>query len=308
MVAMKRKNLHPSVDGMDAVDYYVGSSSNSHFSDFVQPNPSALAEPFHPHMSLSIGPSNWNDQLLVNQEGPQRNVRARHDSANISLEPRPASAYTPSNNHPLPFHSTASAFLSTSAERNQAPYSLPTRTLPSGSTGVTGRLSVGRLYPAMHSSSSSVAAAAAPTVHGSSDSAMFANGDFTAPRAIHGSSVAAAPTVHGSSDSAVFVNGGFTAPRAVHGGVIPTYAHPSFAASSSSRAISHDAVIPSYPAATSTSMRINQPSPISTATSSRHARVSNANANSARNRFVDRSSIYMMAEAQVDIFLFPVFR
>lgn len=132
MVAMKRKNLHPSVDGMDAVDYYVGSSSNSHFSDFVQPNPSALAEPFHPHMSLSIGPSNWNDQLLVNQEGSQRNVRARHDSANISLEPRPASAYTQSNNHPLPFHSTASAFLSTSAERNQAPFSLPTRTLPSG--------------------------------------------------------------------------------------------------------------------------------------------------------------------------------
>ncbi|VAH73277.1 unnamed protein product [Triticum turgidum subsp. durum] len=196
MVAMKRKNLLPSVEGMDAVDYYVGSSSNSHFSDFVQPNPSALTEPLHPRMPLNIGRSNWIDQHLVNQEVSQRNVRARHDSANISLEARPASTYT-------------------------------------------------------------------------------------------------------SSDSAVFANGGFTAPRAVHGGAIPSYGHPSSTVSSGSRAISHDAVIPSYPAATSTSVRIiNLPSPISTAAPSRHARVSMAHANSGRNRFVDRSSFHLIAETQ----------
>uniref|UniRef100_A0A453E596 RING-type E3 ubiquitin transferase n=1 Tax=Aegilops tauschii subsp. strangulata TaxID=200361 RepID=A0A453E596_AEGTS len=293
MVAMKRKSLLPSVEGMDAVDYYVGSSSNSHFSDFVQPNPSALTEPLHPQMPLNIGPSNWIDQRLVNQEGSQRNVRARHDSANISLEPRPASTYTPSNNHQLPFHSTTSAFASTSAGRNQAPFPVPTRTLPSGGTGITDRI----YHHPMHSSSSSVAAA--PTVHGSSDSAMFANAGFPAPRAVHGSSAAAAPTVHGSSDSAVFANGGFTAPRAVHGGAVPSYGHPSYTVSSGSRAISHDAVIPSYPAATSTSMRIiNLPSPISNAASSRHARVSMVHANSGRNRFVDRSSFHLIAETQ----------
>lgn len=157
----------------------------------------------------------------------------------------------------------------------------------------------------MHSSSSSVAAA--PTVHGSSDGAMFANAGFPAPRAVHGSSAASAPTVHGSSDSVVFANGGFTAPRAVHGGAVPSYGHPSSTVSSGSRAISHDAVIPSYPAATSTSIRINLPSPISTAVSSRHARVSMAHANSGRNRFVDRSSFHLIAETQVEV-LFPVFR
>ncbi|KAE8787409.1 RING finger protein 44 [Hordeum vulgare] len=293
MVAMKRKNLFPSVEGMDAIDYYVGSSSNSQFSDFVQPNPSALTEPLHPQMPLSIGPSNWIDQRLVNQEGYQRNVRARHDSANILLEPRPASTHTPSNNNQLPFHSTTSAFISTSAERNQAPFSLPTRALPSGGTGVTGRI----YHHAMHGSSSSIAAA--PAVHGSSDSVIFGNVGFAAPRAVHGSSAAAAaPAVHGSSDSAVFANGGFTAPRAVHGGAVPSYGHPSSVVSSGSRAISQDAVIPSYPAATSTSTRMNLPSPISTAASSRHARISMAQANSGRNRFVDRSSILLVAEAQ----------
>ncbi|EMS67831.1 E3 ubiquitin ligase BIG BROTHER-related protein [Triticum urartu] len=294
MVAMKRKNLLPSVEGMDAVDYYVGSSSNSHFSDFVQPNPSALTEPLHPQVPLSVGPSNWIDQRLVNQEGSQRNVRARHDSANVSLEPRPASTYTPSNNHQLPFHSATSAFVSTAAERNQAPFSVPTRTLPSGGTGITGRI---YHHPMpMHSSSSSVAAA--PTVHGSSNSAMFANAGFPAPRAVHGSGAAAAPTVHGSSDSAVFANGGFTAPRAVHGGAVPSYGHPSSTVSSGSRAFSHDAVIPNYPASTSTSIRINLPSPISTAASSRHARVSMAHASTGRNRFVDRSSFHLIAETQ----------
>ena len=122
------------------------------------------------------------------------------------------------------------------------------------------------------------------------------------------SSVAAAPTVHGSSNSAMFANAGFPAPRAVHGGAIPSYGHPSSTVSSGSRAISHDAVIPSYPAATSTSVRIiNLPSPISTAAPSRHARVSMAHANSGRNRFVDRSSFHLIAETQVEVF-FPVFR
>ena len=173
-----------------------------------------------------------------------------------------------------------------------------------GGTGITGRI---YHHPMpMHSSSSSVAAA--PTVHGSSNSAMFANAGFPAPRAVHGSGAAAAPTVHGSSDSAVFANGGFTAPRAVHGGAVPSYGHPSSTVSSGSRAFSHDAVIPSYPAATSTSVRIiNLPSPISNAASSRHARVSMAHASTGMNRFVDRSSFHLIAETQVEVLL-SVFR
>ncbi|KAM0918813.1 hypothetical protein ACQ4PT_008563 [Festuca glaucescens] len=264
-VAMKRKN---PVDGLGAGDYYVGSSSSSRFSNIVQPNSTAHTEPLFPQMPLSIGPSNWHDQPLVNQEGSQRNVRARHDRANISVEPRPGSTSTSSNNHLPLFHSAASAFRSTSAERNQALFSLQTRTLPSGATGITGRASTGRLHhPAMQSSSSSVAA----------------------------------PPVHGSSDTAMFANGGYAAPRAVHGDGVSIYAHPSSAASSSSRAIPHNAVIPSYPPATSTSMRINQPSPVGTAASSRQARhVSMAHANSGRNRMA-RSSFYghpLMLEAQ----------
>lgn len=265
-VAMKRKN---PVDGISAGDYYMGSSSSSRFSNIVQPNPTALTEPLLPQMALSIGPSNWNDQRLVNQEGSQRNVRARHDRTNISVEPRQASTSTSSNNHLPLFHSAASAFVSTSAERNQALFSMPTRTLPSGSTGITVRASMGRPHhPAMPSSSSSVTAA---------------------------------PTLPGSSDTAIFGYGGYAAPRAVHGDTVPSYAHPSSAASSSSRAVSHDAVIPSYPPATSTSIRINQPSPIGTTASSRQARhVSMAHANSGRNRMA-RSSFYghpLMVEAQ----------
>ena len=119
------------------------------------------------------------------------------------------------------------------------------------------------------------------------------------------SSVAAAPTVYASSDTAIFANGGYAAPRAVHGDTVPSYTHPSSAASSSSRAVSHDAVIPSYPPATSTSVRINDPSPIFTTASSRQARhVSTAHANSGRNRTA-RSSYYgihpMMVDAQVDV-------
>jgi E3 ubiquitin-protein ligase RNF38/44 len=125
-VAMKRKN---PVDGINAGDYYVGSSSNSRFSNIVQPNPTALSQPLLPQMPLSIGPSNWTDQRLVNQEGSQRNVRAR---TNIPMEPRPDSTSTSSNNHLSLFHSAASAFRSTSAERNQASFSLSARTLPSG--------------------------------------------------------------------------------------------------------------------------------------------------------------------------------
>ena len=128
-VAMKRKN---PVDGINAGDYYGGSSSNSRFSNIVQPNPAARTEPLLHQMPLSIGPSNWNDQRLVNQEGSQRNVRARHDHANISVEPRPGSTSRSSNNHVPLFHSAASAFQSTSAQRNQAPFSLPTTALPSG--------------------------------------------------------------------------------------------------------------------------------------------------------------------------------
>uniref|UniRef100_A0ACD5VCB6 Uncharacterized protein n=1 Tax=Avena sativa TaxID=4498 RepID=A0ACD5VCB6_AVESA len=262
-VAVKRKN---PVDGINAGDYYVGSSSSSRFSNIVQPNPAALPEPLFPPMALSIGPSNWNDQRLVNQEVSQRNVRARH----ISVEPRPGSTSTSSNNHLPLFHSAASAFVSTSAERNQAPFSQQTRTLPSGATGITGRVSTGRPHhPAIQSSSSSVAAA---------------------------------PTVPGSSDTAIFANGGYAVHRAVLGEAAPSYAHPSSAASSSYRAIPHDAVIPSYPPAASTSIRINQPSPIGTAASSRQARdVSMPHANSARNRMV-RSTFYgispLMVEAQ----------
>jgi E3 ubiquitin-protein ligase RNF38/44 len=117
--------------------------------------------------------------------------------------------------------------------------------------------------------------------------------------------------MQGSSDTEIFAHGGYAAPRAVHGDTVPSYVHPSSAVSSRSRAIP-DAAIPSYPPATSTSIRINQPSPIGTTASSRPARhVSMAHANSGRNRTA-RSSFYggihpMMFEAQVDV-LFPVFR
>lgn len=126
-VAMKRK-AH-LVNGMNSAEYHMGSSSssNTRFSNSVQQNPTALSEPSHPQMPLSIGPSNWNGQSLVNQEAPRRNVRARHNP-----EPRPASTSTAINNNLPTFGSTGSAFTSTSAGRNQAPFSLPTRTLPSG--------------------------------------------------------------------------------------------------------------------------------------------------------------------------------
>lgn len=229
------------------------SSSNTRFSNSVQQNPTALSEPSHPQMPLSIGPSNWNGQSLVNQEAPRRNVRARHNP-----EPRPASTSTAINNNLPTFGSTGSAFTSTSAGRNQAPFSLPTRTLPSGASGVTGTVSSSRLYhPAMHSNSSIVAAAT---------------------------------TVQGSSGGAIFANAG--------------YAHPSSAASSSSRAISHAAVIPSYHPTTSSSVRINQPSPIGTAASSTHARhVSMGHANSGRNQRATNSmyAVYVGAVGSLPI-------
>lgn len=126
--AMKRKDpsVHP---GISATGYYVGSSSNTQPSNSVQPNPDPLAEPFLRRIPLSIDQNGWDDQHLVHQEGFQRNVRARH-SHSISLEPRSASTYSLNS---LPsFGSTASASLSTSVERNRAPVSVPTSTVPSG--------------------------------------------------------------------------------------------------------------------------------------------------------------------------------
>jgi len=131
--AIKRKDpsVHPA--GISATGYYVGSSSNTQPSNSVQPNPAPLAEPFLHQIPLSIDQSGWDGQHLnlIHQEGFQRNVRARH-SHNISLEPRSASTYPLNSVHVPSFGSTASASSSTSVERNQAPVSVPTRTVPSG--------------------------------------------------------------------------------------------------------------------------------------------------------------------------------
>ncbi|XP_062193435.1 E3 ubiquitin-protein ligase MBR2-like [Phragmites australis] len=270
---MKRKHpiIHP-VDGTSAGDHYVGSSSNTQLSNYMHPDPSSVTEPMHAQMPLSIGHSNWNGQRVASQEGSQRNVRARHNR-NISLEPRSTSTYTSNNTHPLSFHSTASASLSTSVERNHSPISMPTRPIPSGAPGITSRALMDRLYYLDMQSSNS--------------------------------GVAAVPTIHGSYGSATFSNGAY-APRAVHSDTVPTHMHPASAASSSSRAVPHEAVIRSYPPAsaadTSTSVRMNQPSPTIAVGSSRHARhVSVGHANSGRNRRA-RSSYYgfhpLMIEAE----------
>lgn len=129
--AMKRKDssVHPA--GMSATGYYVGSSSNTQPSNSLQPNPAPLAEPFLHQIPSTIDQSGWDGQHLIHQEGFQRNVRARH-SHSISFEPRSASTFPLNSFHVPSFGSTASTSSSTSVERNQAPVSVPTRTVPSG--------------------------------------------------------------------------------------------------------------------------------------------------------------------------------
>lgn len=129
--AMKRKNPMVQTGGISADGYYVGSSSNTQLSNPVQPNPAPLAETILPQMPFSIGQSGWNGQHFILQEGFQRNVRARHNN-NVSLESRPTLTYTANNIHLPSFGSAASSSLGTSVERNQAPVSVPTRTVPSG--------------------------------------------------------------------------------------------------------------------------------------------------------------------------------
>ncbi|WVZ72379.1 hypothetical protein U9M48_020848 [Paspalum notatum var. saurae] len=270
--AMKRKNpiMHPV--GISASGYYVGSSSNAQLTNSVQPNTAPPVEPFLSQIPLSIGQSSQGGQHLIHHEGFQRNVRARH-SNNISLDPRLASTYAANSIHLTSFGSTASASVGTVVERNQAPVSVPTRTVPSGAPGINNRALMQRAYhPAIGSSNSSVGAV---------------------------------PAVHGSG-SATFANGGY-APRTLHSGIVPIYPHPVPTASSGSRTMPRDSAILSYPpatsAATSTSMRISQALPARTAASSRHARhVSVGHANNGRNRRA-RSSYYafhpLMIEAEV---------
>lgn len=262
--AMKRKDpsVHPA--GISATGYYVGSCSNTQPSNFVQPNPAPLAEPLLHQIPLSIDQSGWDGQHLIHQEGFQRNVRARH-SHNISLEPRSASTYPLNSAHMSSFGSTASASSSTSVERNQAPVSLPTRTVPSGAPGITSRALTGRAYyPVVGSSSPSVGAV---------------------------------PTIHGSSGTAIFANGGY-APSTAHTGTVPIYPNGAPATSSGSRAMPHQMVIQNHPhatsAATSTSMRDR------IAAASRHARhVSVGHANNGRYRRA-RSSYYSLHPLMVE--------
>lgn len=263
--SMKRKTpiIYPA-DGTSAGGYYVGSSSNTELSNCVQANPTALTEPLHPQMPLRIGHSGWEGQQLIQQEEFQRNVRARHNYS-ISLEPRPASTYTANSIYPPSFRSTGSASLSTSVERNQAPVSVPTSTVPSGAPGITRALMERPYYPAMGS--------------------------------------AAVPTVHGSSGSATFAYGGY-ALRAVHSDTVPIFSHPASAASSGSRAMPHETVIRGYPPATSAatpmSVPIGQPFPTRTAASSRYARhVAVGHANNGRNRRV-RSSYYGLHPSMIE--------
>jgi hypothetical protein len=123
-------------------------------------------------------------------------------------------------------------------------------------------------------------------------------------------SVVAVPTVPGSSGNATSGNGGY-APRTVNS----VYSHPASAGSSGSRAVPHEMVIwscpPGFSAASSTSLRIDQPFPTRNAAPSRHARhVAVGHANNGRNRRA-RSSQYAfypsMTETQVGGFCFSVF-
>jgi len=119
------------------------------------------------------------------------------------------------------------------------------------------------------------------------------------------SSVGAVPTIHGSSGAAMFANGGYV-PSSVHAGTVPIFPNPAPATSSGSRAMPHQMVIQSHPAATSaatssTSMRTAQPSlPARTAAASRHARhVSAGLANNGRYRRA-RSSYYRLHPLMVE--------
>jgi hypothetical protein len=127
-VKRKRPIVHPE-DGNSTSGYYVGSSSNTQVSNYAQPDPTSLNEHLTQMPPLSIGQSGWGGQQLLQQQGFQRNVRARHDH-HISSEPASTNA---ANNIYLPPHrSTASASLSTLVASNQAPISVPARTAPSG--------------------------------------------------------------------------------------------------------------------------------------------------------------------------------
>lgn len=111
------------------------------------------------------------------------------------------------------------------------------------------------------------------------------------------------PTLQGSSSSAIFASGVF-APRHVHGDTVPSYIHLPSVASSSSTAIPHEVIIPSYQpatsATTSTPMRASQPLPVRAVASSRHARnVLIGHANSGRNRRA-RSSYYGIQPLMID--------
>ncbi|KAL6627388.1 hypothetical protein ACP70R_031114 [Stipagrostis hirtigluma subsp. patula] len=263
--AMKRKHsiIH-SGDGTSAGDCYVGSSSNS---QYMHPNPTSVTEPLLAQIPLSIGQSDWNGQLVANQDGEQRNVRARH-SRNISLEP------TSNNTLPPSYRSTANASLSTSVERNHAPISVPTRTAASGAHGITNRALMDAHYY-FATQSSNLGAPPVPATH---------TGNWAS------------------------TNGGY-APRAAmatHGDTVPIHAHTASAASASSRAIPHQAVLRSYPpassVATSSSARVQHPFPTVAAVPSRHARhASIGHANSGRSRRA-RSSYYgfhpLMIEAE----------
>uniref|UniRef100_A0A0E0JEC0 RING-type E3 ubiquitin transferase n=1 Tax=Oryza punctata TaxID=4537 RepID=A0A0E0JEC0_ORYPU len=249
--AVKRKNpvIYPEYS-INCDGYCAGSSSSTQFSNYLQPAP--FSESLHPQMPPSVGPINWNDQSLVNQEGSQRNVRARHNLNNISLEPRPV-------------HSPSNVSQSTSMKRNGPSFSTRMRTMPSGASGMpSGEM---------------------PYTTGSSNS--------TVP----------VPTLQGSSSSAIFASGVF-APRHVHGDTVPSYIHLPSVASSSSTAIPHEVIIPSYPpatsATTSTPMRASQLLPVRAVAPSRHARnVLIGHANSGRNRRA-RSSYYGIQPLMID--------
>ncbi|TVU21732.1 hypothetical protein EJB05_31389, partial [Eragrostis curvula] len=284
--AMKRKNpvVH-HVDGTNTGGYYGGSSSNAQTSNYVQPSPIRLTETF---TQMPFGQSGWDGQQLLQQEGLERNVRARHNY-NFFMEPRPDITHAANNIYLPPLRSTASASLSTLVARNQPPISvpLPPRTLPSGAPGTTGRAFFGRTHcPAIGSSNSSVAAA--PTVSGSSGNATFDNGGYP-PRTVNNVYSHPAPTGPSGSRTVPLETAIRSCP-------------PGFAAATSSmgpsgsRALPLETAVRSYPpgfsATTSASIRIGQPFPTRGAAPSRHARhVAIGHANSGRNRRA-RSAYY----------------
>uniref|UniRef100_A0A0D9UX19 RING-type E3 ubiquitin transferase n=1 Tax=Leersia perrieri TaxID=77586 RepID=A0A0D9UX19_9ORYZ len=202
--AVKRKNpiIYPEYS-INGNGYCASSSSSAQFSNY--PQPTLFSESQIPP---SIGPSNWNGQSLVNQEGTPRNVRARHNYANISLEPRPV-------------QSVSNVAPSTSMKRNGT--SFPRMgTTPSGASGMSSH---GRSYYPMGSSNST---APVPTLHGSSGSAIFTNDGVFAPRTVHGDTIPSyihLPSVPSSSSTAI-----------PHEVTIPSYPPTSATTSTSTRA------------------------------------------------------------------------